>query len=492
MILILVFITIVILLWLDTVKPIYFPPGPGWVPWLGNTLLVRKLTRKYGGQHEIFDYLCQKYRSQIVGLRLGRELTVAIRGHALVKEALSNDAILGRPDNFFYRLRTLGQRKGLSFTDGELWEQHRPFISKSLRHVGYGKPQMEKIILQELEAVVRLIDEENPCIQPHQLLTTSSFNVLWTLVTGKRIERNEERPRKLLQTLRDRSGHFDLAGGVLNQVPWLRFLVPEWSGFNFMVDFNQQMASYFSEIVRQHFETYTDEKAADDLIYAYVKEVKEHSNDPDTSYTEFQITATVLDLFIAGGLNNSVVLDQLLLMMVVRPDIQAKLHETIDQLQDRVRWSDRDKLPYVQAVILEVQRFYPTIAFGGPRRALQDCTIGGYRIPKGTTLFPDLKSVHHEQEYWKDPEVFRPERFLDDNGKLHNTERVVPFSLGKRRCLGEVQAKTTVFLFFTGLLQQFEIILPDGAGTPSTEMTPGMMYMPKPFKVSFKRKRRAV
>lgn len=128
---ILVIILIVILLWLDTVKPKNFPPGeitethisisytnfihiqssgPRWLPWLGNTLLVRMLTRKYGGQHEIFDYLSQKYHSQIVGLRLGRELTVAIRGYALVKEALSNDAILGRPDNFFYRLRTLGQK----------------------------------------------------------------------------------------------------------------------------------------------------------------------------------------------------------------------------------------------------------------------------------------------------------------------------------------------------------------------------------------------
>ncbi|XP_001865026.2 probable cytochrome P450 305a1 [Culex quinquefasciatus] len=447
------------------------------------------LTRKYGGQHEIFDYLSQKYHSQIVGLRLGRELTVAIRGYALVKEALSNDAILGRPDNFFYRLRTLGQKKGISFADGEHWEEHRPFILKSLRQIGYGKAQMETIAVQELDAVIRIINEEKPCIQPHQLLTLSSFNVLWTLITGQRIERSEDRPRKLLQTLRERSGHFDLAGGILNQLPWLRFLLPDWSGYSFMVNFNQQMVSYFSEIIQQHVETYTDDKASDDLIYAYIKEIKNQKHSPDTSYTEMQITSTLLDFFIAGGLNVGAVLDLLLMMMVVRPDIQAKVHEAIDQLQDQIQWSDRDKLSFVQAVILEVQRFFPTIAFGGPRRALQDCTIGGYHIPKGTTLFSDLKSVHHEQEYWKDPEVFRPERFLDGHGKLVNTERVIPFSLGKRRCFGDILSKTTVFLFFSGILQQFEIVLPDGDRTPSTEMTPGMMYMPKPFKVSFKRRR---
>lgn len=348
---------------------------------------------------------------------------------------------------------------------------------------------METIAVQELDEVIRIINEEKPCIQPHQLLTLSSFNVLWTLITGQRIERSEDRPRKLLQTLRERSGHFDLAGGILNQLPWLRFLLPDWSGYSFMVNFNQQMVSYFSEIIQQHVETYTDDKASDDLIYAYIKEIKNQKHSPDTSYTEMQITSTLLDFFIAGGLNVGAVLDLLLMMMVVRPDIQAKVHEAIDQLQDQIQWSDRDKLSFVQAVILEVQRFFPTIAFGGPRRALQDCSIGGYHIPKGTTLFSDLKSVHHEQEYWKDPEVFRPERFLDGHGKLVNTERVIPFSLGKRRCFGDILSKTTVFLFFSGILQQFEIVLPDGDRTPSTEMTPGMMYMPKPFKVSFKRRR---
>lgn len=71
---------------------------------------MQKLSKTLGGLHEVFKYLSLKYQSPVVGLRFGRELTVGIRGYALAKEALTVDDLLGRPDNFFIRLRTDGER----------------------------------------------------------------------------------------------------------------------------------------------------------------------------------------------------------------------------------------------------------------------------------------------------------------------------------------------------------------------------------------------
>ncbi|KAL9701536.1 hypothetical protein quinque_004977 [Culex quinquefasciatus] len=327
-----------------------------------------------------------------------------------------------------------------------------------------------------------------PPVQPSQLLLLSVLNVLWTLSTGQRIERDDNRLQMLLKLLRKRSGQFDLAGGLLNQMPWLRFLAPNWSGYNLVVDFNRQLMEFFAETIRNHYETYTDDKSSNDLIYAYIREIRNQNHNPGTTFTEKQMLMTILDLSLAGGLNTSTVTDLLLLMMVVRPDIQAKVHQEIDNHLNPIRWSDRSQLPFVEAVIMEVQRFFPTAAFGGPRRAVHDFNIGGYRIPKNSTVFVDLESVHHDEAYWKDPEVFRPERFLDEGGYLVTCDRLLPFSLGKRKCPGDVLAKTTIFLLFVELLRNFELSLPEGAEVPSTELVPGRIYMPKPYWIIFSRR----
>lgn len=57
--------------------------------------------------------------------------------------------------------------------------------------------------------------------------------------------------------------------------------------------------------------------------------------------------------------------------------------------------------------------------------------IETYLLMQGTTVYANIYAVHHSNEYWEDPEVFRPERFFDENGNVHSTERVMTFGLGK-------------------------------------------------------------
>ena len=56
----------------------------------------------------------------------------------------------------------------------------------------------------------------------------------------------------------------------------------------------------------------------------------------------------------------------------------------------------------------------------------------------GTAIYANLWAVMHDKYYWKDPNEFRPERFLDNDGQFRRDDRCVPFSLGKRYCIGQV------------------------------------------------------
>lgn len=112
-------------------------------------------------------------------------------------------------------------------------------------------------------------------------------------------------------------------------------------------------------------------------------------------------------------------------------------------------------------------------------------TLGGYDIPKNTTILIGLHSVHMDKVYWNDPEIFRPERFLDEHQKVINTERLFIFGSGHRRCPGDNLARAALFTFFVGIMQKYRIELPVDGEMPTTNTVPGLLLSPKPYKVLF-------
>ncbi|NXW94718.1 CP2J6 protein, partial [Alopecoenas beccarii] len=109
---------------------------------------------------------------------------------------------------------------------------------------------------------------------------------------------------------------------------------------------------------------------------------------------------------------------------------------------------------YTNAVIHEVQRKGNISPFGAPRMAVKDTVVDGFCIPKGTGVLTNFTSVFFDKNEWKTPDTFNPEHFLKD-GQFWRRESFIPFSIGKRSCLGELLARTELFLFFTALLQKF-------------------------------------
>uniref|UniRef100_A0AAT9UU50 Cytochrome P450 305A22 n=1 Tax=Maconellicoccus hirsutus TaxID=177089 RepID=A0AAT9UU50_MACHI len=480
-----IFIITVLYLISTVKKPSNFPPGPRRWPIVGNTFLIKKLSKDLGGQYKALIKLHQDYKSNIIGLKLGSDEYVVVFGRRLVQHVFTKDEFQGRPDGFFIRLRTMGTRKGITMTDGKLWHEQRKFAETQLKHLGFGTVKMENLIKDELEDILLSLGDYQEDISLNQKLSSSFLNVLWTIIGGKQFNKDADRLGALLNLLRERSKAFDMAGGLLNQLPWLRFIAPDYCGYTCIQSLNTKLFELFQDIISEHKKTITDETR--DFIDAYLHE-KDSSN-PDTStFTDEQLVALCLDFFIAGALTTSYTLDFAVMATTRHPEVQKKLHEEIDKVlkyKQMPSIEDKARLPYVEALLLESQRLQHVAPTAGPRRVLKDTSIDGYSIPKNTIVLLSLRSIHYDKEKWSDPEVFRPERFLTPDGNLIPDEGLCTFGLGKRRCPGEVLAKSFLFLAFTALFNRYKVTFPEGK-EPNSAPGAGILLSPQPYTVNLR------
>lgn len=383
---------------------------------------------------------------------------------------------------------------GITGTDGEFWAEQRNFVTKHLRLAGYGRQPMEIQIQNELNELLAIIEgyKEQP-VWPGKFLAPSVINVLWTFTASEKISRDDKSLARLLELMQARSKALDMSGGVLNSMPFLRFIAPEKTYYNLITRFNQELHDFFMASIKQHKLDYTEERATDDLIYAYINEMKNREGTV-TNFTDLQLIMIILDLFIAGSQTTSITLDVALMTMVLYPDVQAKVQYEIDRIlgDDQLpSLSDKTQLSYVEAVLLEVQRLNIITPITGPRRVLQPTRLGGYDIPKNTTVLIGLQSVHMDKDFWGDPESFRPERFLNEDKQIVNTERFMSFGQGKRKCLGETLARACLFTFFVGILQKYSVKMPENSNCRPTKdgLLPGLVVSPKPYEVLLCRRR---
>ncbi|KIJ44994.1 hypothetical protein M422DRAFT_30174 [Sphaerobolus stellatus SS14] len=194
------------------------------------------------------------------------------------------------------------------------------------------------------------------------------------------------------------------------------------------------------------------------------------------------------NLLYGGGTDTvTATLSTFFLAMTLYPAVQKKAQAEIAGITGGSRlptFNDRDHLPYINALITELFRWHIAGPMGIPHCSLTDDYYNGYYIPKGSIVLSNIWKISQEEEHYKEPEKFKPERFLGDASELD--PHTYAFGFGRRRCPGIELAVSSVYIAVVMSLAVFEILPAKDSQTgervmPVHEYASGTVSHPKDF-----------
>ncbi|KAK4878612.1 hypothetical protein RN001_011118 [Aquatica leii] len=227
------------------------------------------------------------------------------------------------------------------------------------------------------------------------------------------------------------------------------------------------VSDFFLSVVRNSAEyRKTNNVVRNDFLQILIELMKGESG-----LTIEEITAEALVFFLAGFETSSATLTYALLELAAHQDIQQKLREEVKTVMERhnqvMTYESLKEMVYMQQVFEEVLRKYPPLSF------LNRVCTEEYLIPntditlkKGTNVLISIMGIHHDPEYFPEPEKFDPERFSLENKQKLNHFSYMPFGEGPRLCIGSRFAYLQMRIALSSLIQNYKFTLNEQTKLP--------------------------
>ena len=212
--------------------------------------------------------------------------------------------------------------------------------------------------------------------------------------------------------------------------------------------------------------------------------ITEHYRNPDT-LSETDVKDEAAAFLVAGQDTTAWALTWIAYRIGLDPKIQALVHEEVDKvigtdLERQLTKSDLFKLEYLDMVVSEGLRLYPTVPFIG-RTIGEDMVVNGHTLPKGLSVTVGLQAVNRDPRHWDRAEEFRPERWADRNCVANRHPFAsMPFSGGPRNCVGYKLARNKMKIVLATFFRRFHVqsVVPlhksrtNGCGIVNTSVDP--------------------
>ncbi|XP_033749031.1 cytochrome P450 1A1-like [Pecten maximus] len=439
------------------------PPGPWALPIIGHYKLL--LDPKI---HEACARLSDRY-GPVVTVQFGPTKTVILNTIETVMEALVKRRadFAGRPPVPSGMQLSEGGKDILMAQYTPTLKLHRKIAGSALRNYLKG-PRLQAAVQDSMGQFLKLVEETNgkPFV-PHAFVDLVLFNMLCGVCYQKIYKFDDPKFKHYADIDNQYTAEFgmglmeDLYPILAKVWPTQRYKKVVWLFGQLLQFVNEELEAHKRDFDEGNIRDFTD-----CLILARKEAEKEDDPEVLSQLTNVHIRQTISDIFLGGLDTSRFTIQWVILYMADNQHVQRKVQEELDRVVGRDRLpevDDRPYLPYTEATLYEVMRIASVVPLGMPHTAMVDSSVGGYTIPEGTMIFINHWALHNDPRHWKEPSKFDPERFLNSDGTLaRKPESWLPFSAGRRACIGESVAVPELLLIFSILMHQLSIKLPPG------------------------------
>ena len=468
--------------------------------------------------HEDLMKMAKKY-GDVFSLKLGSRQVVVLNGSDAIREALVHNAVTfaGRPDFHSFKVGSeSGQGISLSDYNAQLRLVKKLALGAIHKFVHRNGDVLDGKLTKECQRLVKdLREKQRIPLDPTMPLKSATANVILGALFGFDRDYDNEELREILG-IAHLFGETIGSGSAVDIMPWLRFFpnpplrklreliarVQSLMGRLYLANKAycspgkiRNVADSFAKVMDEervmltgvdsnnnnnNNNNYCDDNNNNNegcMTYADLEDNNSGDNHDEDLNNNNNTTAPVdttkplvsdsdvaralADLFGAGFETTATSIRWALAYLVKHPNIQGALQRELDDVIGRERLPtsrDMGQLPLLEATVYELLRMTSVTPLALPHATLEDTRLAGYEIPKGTTVFVNLWSLHRSARYWDEPDVFNPYRFIDERGRTRDPKSLpgfLPFGSGRRQCPGRALAIIEIFTILGALLHQF-------------------------------------
>lgn len=475
---------IVIALWFalrTTRRPVGlpYPPGPKRPPIAGNAFDIN-----FKEPYLTYTEWGKIYGDLVYSRIFGQDFLIVNSENTARLLADQRSSIYSdRPHSPIYRLFGIHHMTpGLQY--GSEWKTQRKLLHLSLRNDVVDRYQ--DMHLRSAHRLLENVRRDSKNFYEHFDLYTGGLALEFTY--GRRIEGKDDPIISLANRLADvmSKGITGERIGLLTALPMLT-CVPLWfpgAKFQHEARHCRNLVAAFSELP---FAAAKKQAETSGLQPSFVSDILTQGGEDESAA---KVTAT--GVYLAAAESSSATLKILVLAMILNPGVQDMVHAELDAVVGGgalPTFEDRERLPYLQAVLYEVMRWRPAFPLGVPHFTTTSDVFEGYYIPKGTVVIFNTWGMSNRE--YSDPERFDPTRHLDADGKLkpeakQNSSKY--FGFGRRACPGRFFADDALWAATAVILSAFRFEKAKDSLGNDIEVVPvfrpGVISHPAPFQCS--------
>ncbi|CCD62704.2 CYtochrome P450 family [Caenorhabditis elegans] len=465
------------------------PPGPVSFPIIGNLPHIIYYLWATGGIVSTLDLFRKKY-GNIFTLWVGPVPHVSIcdyeTSHEVFVKGANKYADIAHAPLF----RELRQEMGVLVTNGSHWSTMKRFALHTFRDMGVGKDLMETRIMEELDA--RCADTDKSATDGVTVAQAGDFfdltvgSIINSILVGKRFEEhNKDDFLKIKEAM----------GAAFEVFSPFDMAVPVWflrtffrSRYDMMMT-TQNTAKRFAaaEAVKRIEDIKSgayeiDESNIEDYTDAFLLKIQKDGEDLDFNIETLK--TMIIDLWMTGQETTTTTLISGFTQLLLHPEVMVKAREEILKITENgsrhLSLTDRTSTPYLNAMIGEIQRHASILNVSFWKINKELTYMGGHPVDAGALVTAQLSALHVNDTIFKNPQEFDPERFIRDEELL---QKVIPFGVGKRSCIGESLARAELYLIIGNLLLRYKF---EPHGTLSTTELLPYSAGKRPFKLEMK------